>query len=966
MDQDSETRLRRLEDAIEAWLARDPAVPSDSFLDANAALRDLLEPMLHSQAPDAAGAEPLQRLGDLALRREIGRGGMGVVYEAEDRKLHRKVAVKVMRRTPATSSSAIVRFWREAALAASMQHPGVVPVHYLGETDELFYLVMQLEEAASLSDVIAQLVGQDPAQLDSLSLMTAVAGAVATRFPGIAATSRPAASYVHAVVDLMAQVAEALGHAHSQAVIHRDVKPGNILVDTGGRAYLTDFGLACVQSEPGVTHTGDVPGTAHYMAPEQIRGGRRNVGPALDVFALGATIYELLTLRRAFGGSTVPEVLYEVVHREVVDPLRLVPSLPRDLVAIVHRCLEKDPGRRYPDGAALALDLRAFLRGDHVAARPPSRWQRVRRWARREPWRAVAAVLLLVGLPTLGLSWAAARRQQPKTEVGERVLRQGWLDAELAHGFREAGEGDSAAARAHFEAILREVPDSEEAIAGLSVLARLRDDRSALAELTARPNALATSSALRRRQAMLLTRLKTATEVASIAATLEKLPIGFDAFLDGYGHLELGHRAVAGEYELASKALHRALVTSDRPRSLFYYEWLHAAAHARDQVAASEASAAIRRLWPDDAASWFWIAFAADERGDTAAAFDALEKALANDPGLLGAQVYRAKLLRRTGKVSEAIAALRAALPAAPKAGLLHKELATCLCIARQFDVALASFEIALAANPTDGTVQREYAVALLDQGEIERAFELADGVVKRHPGDHEARTVLAAVLLRRGETDAALEHLRQCLASQPTARAWFFFGMACAAKGDPDGARDAYEKALSLDASHTAAAIQLAFMHLRDGDREQAELLLRRAIAVEPTLLPARRALLRVLDDRPEAAVAMCRDWLQHAPRLPEAQRHLASSLLRTDDAAARREALQLARAAVAATGDKDGPALHVLGQALLAAGEVAEAEATLARALAALDPADRFTPHYRGQIELTLEQCRRARKGK
>ncbi|HEU4418793.1 MAG TPA: tetratricopeptide repeat protein, partial [Planctomycetota bacterium] len=408
------------------------------------------------------------------------------------------------------------------------------------------------------------------------------------------------------------------------------------------------------------------------------------------------------------------------------------------------------------------------------------------------------------------------------------------------------------------------------------------------------------------------------------------------------------------------------LVTSDRPRPLFYYEWLHAAAHARDQGAAGEASAAIRRLWPDEAASWFWLAFAADERGDIEGALGALETALARDPGLLGAPASQARLLRRTGKVAEAIATLRAALPAAPDAALLHRELATCLCLARQFDVALASYEIALKANPADANVQREYAVALLDQGDVAKAFALADGVVTRHPGDHEARMVLAAVMLRRGETDAALEQLRQCLASQPTARAWFQFGMACAAKGDQDGARDAYERAVSLDDAHAPAATNLAVMYLRDGDREEAELLLRGAIAAEPAFLPARRALLRALDDRPEAAVAMCRDWLQHARLLPEAQRHLAATLLRTGDAAARSEAVQLARAAVAATSDQDGPALHVLGQALLATGMLAEAEATLARALAVLDPADRLTPHYRGQIELTLEQCRRAREGR
>jgi hypothetical protein len=287
-----------------------------------------------------------------------------------------------------------------------------------------------------------------------------VATAVAERFPGTAAAPRPVASYAHAAADLVAQVAEALGHAHASGIVHRDVKPGNILVDGAGRAFLTDFGLACVQGEPGVTSTGEAPGTPNYMAPEQVRGPRSEVGPAADVFALGATLYELLTLARAFAADSVAGTLYEVVHREPVDPQRLGCQVPRDLLAVLFRALDKDPRRRYPDGAAMAADLRAFLRGEPVTARPLTRWRRLQRFAAREPWRALAAVLLLLGLPLAVLAWQALDRQ-PQAEVGARVLQQAWLDAQLAHGFREAGEGDSAAARGYFEAILAEVPGAE-------------------------------------------------------------------------------------------------------------------------------------------------------------------------------------------------------------------------------------------------------------------------------------------------------------------------------------------------------------------------------------------------------------------------------------------------------------------------------------------------------------------------
>jgi tetratricopeptide (TPR) repeat protein len=484
--------------------------------------------------------------------------------------------------------------------------------------------------------------------------------------------------------------------------------------------------------------------------------------------------------------------------------------------------------------------------------------------------------------------------------------------------------------------------------------------------LEAAPEALARSAALRRRQAALLRRQQPPTAAPATGQPADPATdiVGFDAFLDGYGHIELGHRGMQAEFALAQQALHRAVVTSDRPRPLFYFEWLHAAAHARDEAAIDAAIAAISRLWPEDASTWFWIAFADDQRGRTEAALAALDRALNLEPGFTAATVNRARLLRGSGRNAEAIAVLRAALAGAARPAFVHRELGTSLLMAGESAAAVASYEQALAGGFADTPLFREYGRALVEAGQVPKGYEILRDLVARQPGDHEARLFLGSAELARGQRPAAMEQLQRSIAIQPTGVAQYLLGTLHAQAGDLAAAAHAYEQAMALDAKEIRAPVNLALLRLREGDRAAAEPLLRRALAVDPAFLPARRALLRALDDRPAAAVAMCREWLQHAPDLPEAQRHLAWSLLRTGDAQLAAEARSLAQAADAALGGNDGPALHVLGAALLAVGDVAAAEAALARALAALDPADKFTPYYREQIEATQQQCRLARE--
>src|SRR5262245_56544486 len=381
---------------------------------------------LFPESTFSAGATPLPtpdlpRIPGYDVQGVLNRGGMGVVYKAWHLRLHRAVALKMLLAGPYARPEELERFLREAEAVAGLRHANVVQVHDVGDLDGRPYFTMEYVEGGSLAQKLA----------------------------GTPQPARQAAA-------LVAALAEAIQAAHDGGIIHRDLKPANIRLTADGTPKVTDFGLARrLEGGGGLTVTGVPVGTPSYMAPEQVQGHRDAIGPATDVYALGAILYELLTGRPPFRAETAAATLQQVLAEDPVPPSRLNPRVPRDLETICLKCLHKEPPRRYASAAALAADLRRYGRGEPIAARPAGRPERLARWVRRHPAAAglLATLAVLVaatgtGAVLLYQQQLAARALQAQTDqkfraVLERerdLLEDGWRAHDLAK-LTEARDG---------------------------------------------------------------------------------------------------------------------------------------------------------------------------------------------------------------------------------------------------------------------------------------------------------------------------------------------------------------------------------------------------------------------------------------------------------------------------------------------------------------------------------------------
>jgi eukaryotic-like serine/threonine-protein kinase len=386
-----------------------------SFLETPALTRDVShEPDVGVDSPtlpveaDAADApadlsalSAPTRLGDFELVRRLGEGAMGVVFEARQVSLNRPVAVKMIRAGLFAGEADLRRFRLEAEAVAHLDHPRIVPIYGVGEHQDCHYFSMKLIRGGSL----------------------------AGRLPAYPADPRAAAR-------LVAEVAQAIQHAHDRGILHRDLKPSNILLDEEGLPLVTDFGLAKRSGDDSnVTQSGAIVGTPSYMAPEQASGDRGAVSALTDVYGLGAVLYALLTGRPPFVAATTLETIEQVRGRPPAPPSRINPRVGRDLETICLRCLEKDPWRRYASADALADDLRRWLDGEPIAARPVGAAARVWMWSRRNP--IVTGLLAALILFAMGTTWQWWR--------AEGLLLQARRDASseaIDHALAICAQGD--------------------------------------------------------------------------------------------------------------------------------------------------------------------------------------------------------------------------------------------------------------------------------------------------------------------------------------------------------------------------------------------------------------------------------------------------------------------------------------------------------------------------------------------
>jgi WD40 repeat protein/serine/threonine protein kinase len=421
-----------------------------------------------------------EQIGDFRVLREIGRGGMGLVYEAEQVSLGRHVALKVLPGQGLRDPKHLQRFQREARAAAKLHHTNIVPVFGVGEQDGVHYYVMQFIQGQGLDAVLTELqrlrqappasAGQQPSAGRPAPAVSAVAvaqslltgqfvvgdqttsgehqyrdrspeqgtesspvpaSASSVHLPGqakgtsLSGAGRP---YCQGVARIGIQVAEALAYANSQGILHRDIKPSNLLLDTRGTVWVTNFGLAKAADSADLTHTGDIVGTLRDLAPERFQG---RADARSDVYALGLTLYELLTLRPAFDASDRNKLVAQVMHAEPLRPRQLCAEVPRDLETIVLKAMDRDPACRYQMAIELAADLQRFLENRPIQARSVTPAERLWRWCRRNPvvaTLATLATLALIAVTLISICFAVAQAdfaaQQTHTNQQLRVEQE--------------------------------------------------------------------------------------------------------------------------------------------------------------------------------------------------------------------------------------------------------------------------------------------------------------------------------------------------------------------------------------------------------------------------------------------------------------------------------------------------------------------------------------------------------------
>jgi tetratricopeptide (TPR) repeat protein len=847
-------------------------------------------------------------LGDFCILREIGRGGMGVVYEAEQISLGRRVALKMLPFAAAMDPRQLQRFKNEAQAAAQLHHTNIVPVFGVGCERSVHYYAMQYIEGQTLAAVIAELRQQAGLEkgVPSRRLSEVVhelvsgrwapakpaAGAGPATVPYVPGQASPAsaeetapragrstessiksAAYFRTVANLGVQAAEALEHAHQLGVIHRDIKPANLLVDGRGNLWITDFGLAHCQSQPALTMTGDLVGTLRYMSPEQGLGKRLLLDHRTDIYSLGVTLYELLTLEPAFSGSDREEVLRQVASQEPCPPRQRNKAIPRELETIVLKAMEKSPEARYATAQELADDLQRLLDDKPIQAMRPTLVQRTGKWCRRHKavvWASAAVAVVVALLGASNWVWWTQKRAVAEREVSVR-LQEATRFQEQAKWPEAISAADRAAGLLASGLVSAELQERVHALhADLNMVDRL--EKILLEESSVKDDhfdyfrADSLYAEAFRGYGLDVENL----EAAEVGERIRACPIYHElaAALDDWAHIRRPKMVGSGKETNWKHFLAAARVADPDPwrnrfrdylkqpqvdkkvlqdlaaeaekaflpaRTLHLLGWYLTSAGARETAVKVLRHA--QQQHPDD----FWInhdlAFHLYKLGLPVEALRFYSAALAIRPGSAGLYLNLGNALKAMGEVDEAIAAYKQAIHLQSDYAMAYNNLGHTLTRKGALDQAIAVWQVAIRLQPDEPGFHYNLGQALEQNGDLDEAITAFKNAIRIGPAEAAAYFSLGQILRRKGALDEAIAVFQQGIRLKPDeARAYGGLGaLLCDFKHDYDGAIAAIKEAIRLSPDEATSYFNLGNALMGKGALDDAITAYNQAIRLKP-----------------------------------------------------------------------------------------------------------------------------------
>jgi serine/threonine-protein kinase len=863
----------------------------------------------------------------------LGRGNMGVVYQARQTGLNRLVALKMILAGEHAQPDELARFRREAEAVARLHHPNIVQIYEVGEAEGRPYFSLEFLDGGNPADKLA----------------------------GTPLAAQPAAQ-------MLETLARAVQAAHQCGIVHRDLKPANVLLTADGTPKIADFGLAKhLPGEPGASapggqsQSGAIVGTPCYMAPEQALGSSAAapVGPAADVYALGAVFYEMLTGRPPFQGATVLDTLEQVKSQEPVPPTRLQPKVPRDLETICLKCLQKSPARRYASALALAEDLSRFQAGEPIRARPVGRLEKALKWVKRRP---AAAALWAVGLLAVVLGGAGVLwwQEQEATRLAEEARRETALRQGVEAALSRATDAQQEQARwGEAGAILNQAANRvgdagpadlrrrvAQARADLLLVAQL--DAARLKAVTIYGGEFDFASAERDyatafRQARLG---RPGDDVKATAARVRNSVVKAQlvAALDDWAWVTGDRRRCAWLLAVARRA------DPDPWRDRFRDPKVWQDRKALEQLAAV---APVAKLSPQ-----LLMALGAVLQRREADALPLLRAAQGRYPQDFWLNLGLGNALLEANKPAEAVGYYRAALALRPQSYAVHSNLGNAL--QHQGDLAGAGdcFRRALELDRGDARVHNNLGTILYAQGDLAGAIACHRKAIALNPRYAIAHNNLGRALYRKGDVAGAIACYHKAIQLTPRLdRVHTNLGIALHGQGDVPGATACFKKALAVNPRNARAHIYLGLALYAQRDVVGASACFKKAIALDPRAVRAHTNLGITLLAQGDlsGAVAAFTQAIALDPRSAKVHTHLGLALL---DQGKVGEAIACCQKALALD-SRSVQAHGALGLALLRQGRFAEAGAATRRALA-LFPLTRPQRRYLTEQLRTCEQFR------